>query len=771
MFDNVNECIEYVKKQSILFYSIANNKQKLYEEINKLKESSDLNKLLEFYKNHIGPLNILRLVVLEKLKEGILITEDIVREIKDKFNNKDLEYFKKYVTQDILDSVANHKTTKGEDPFKSWKDSFRIFYVYFFNLKKEQIDYCLKKIGKKLIEDLNLTNYEIQLVNFDGVQHQGLDRCSLCLFPKELEEYKYAFQFSLDITNNQLFAGTYKGKEVTNKNFENNRNECFDYSTILQTLKQYSSQIIDLNNSLIESKKQKQSLFEKEKQDTKGLDNGEKINNKSKLPLNQILYGPPGTGKTYNTVIKAMEIIDSPNKYDNIDDTKYKELKDRFNKLKESGQIEFITFHQSYSYEEFIEGIKPYIPKDNWINSNETSNDDLDEVKYIGKNGIFKNICENAKKLILKNVKLNLKEDPKIWKVSLEHTGDNETRKECMQNNHIRIGWDDYGEVITDETIFRNGGKNVLNAFINKMEKGDIVLSCYSEKTIDAIGIIEGDYEWHDKYPEYKRLRKVNWLIKGLNHNILDINKGIKFTLGTVYQLNNISLKDILDIINSNKKKIVDYEINNKPYVIIIDEINRGNISKIFGELITLIEEDKREQMSVKLPYSQDFFTVPKNLYIIGTMNTSDRSIASVDIALRRRFKFIEMMPQKNLVADFDIEFNKVFENLNNKIRILLDRDHQIGHSYFINTKYNDENGNNNIETLKNIWFDEILPLLNEYFYNDWDKLNLIVPGFITEVNVPKSLQNEYDKSYEFKTIDDFKDNNDFKNALLKILE
>lgn len=209
-----------------------------------------------------------------------------------------------------------------------------------------------------------------------------------------------------------------------------------------------------------------------------------------------------------------------------------------------------------------------------------------------------------------------------------------------------------------------------------------------------------------------------------------------------------------------NNYNLVSENTALKPHVLIIDEINRGNISKIFGELITLIEDDKRENLSVKLPYSQESFTVPKNLYIIGTMNTSDRSIASIDIALRRRFKFVEMMPQKELVADFGIRFADIFENLNTKIKILLDRDHQIGHSYFIKTKYE----NAGIDELKTIWFSEILPLLNEYFYCDWEKLKLVVPGFIKKLDVPGVLKNECDDSiYEFKTLDEIED---FEKAL-----
>ena len=184
----------------------------------------------------------------------------------------------------------------------------------------------------------------------------------------------------------------------------------------------------------------------------------------------------------------------------------------------------------------------------------------------------------------------------------------------------------------------------------------------------------------------------------------------------------------------------------NNNYVIIIDEINRGNISKIFGELITLIEDDKRitpngeygfentklegNQLLATLPYSQKKFGVPKNLYIIGTMNTSDRSIASIDIALRRRFKFVEMMPKHEKLVDKNnqpltvdgINLQNILKTLNDRISYLLDRDHQIGHSYFMNwTNYDD------ITTFKDVWFDSILPLLNEYFYSDWDKLQAIL--------------------------------------------
>lgn len=167
-------------------------------------------------------------------------------------------------------------------------------------------------------------------------------------------------------------------------------------------------------------------------------------------------------------------------------------------------------------------------------------------------------------------------------------------------------------------------------------------------------------------------------------------------------------------------------------YVLIIDEINRGNISKIFGELITLIEESKRadqlEELSVTLPYSNEQFSVPNNLYIIGTMNSSDRSLTSVDIALRRRFDFIEMMPEPNVLKDIqitdykDINVKAILETMNKRIQVLLDRDHCIGHAYFISLK-NDAS----LEKLMKIFEKKIIPLLQEYFFDDWGKINLVL--------------------------------------------
>ena len=296
-----------------------------------------------------------------------------------------------------------------------------------------------------------------------------------------------------------------------------------------------------------------------------------------KHPLNQILYGPPGTGKTWNTVNHAWAIIERKPVDDYQKDDKAREgIKERFDELKKAGQIEMVTFHQNYTYEDFIEGIRPVLSE----KTEDGEQGDKGDIKYELSEGILKRIANQA----------------------------------------------------------------------------------------------EGDSE--------------------------------------------------------NK------------YVLIIDEINRGNIAKIFGELITLIEKSKRlgndDAATTVLPYSQEPFGVPNNLYIIGTMNTADRSIALLDTALRRRFDFVEMMPDpKHSSINTDIKgvnCQELLEKINECIRFLHDRDHQIGHTYFLNVTDMDSL----VETFKN----RIIPLLQEYFYDNWEKIDLVLNknGFIVEDKASKNL-------------------------------
>lgn len=259
--------------------------------------------------------------------------------------------------------------------------------------------------------------------------------------------------------------------------------------------------------------------------------------------LNMIFYGVPGTGKTFSTTSYAVAICNNKNLDDNPN---YDEIKQEYDKFKAEGRIKFVTFHQSYGYEDFIEGIKPLV-------------DERGNITYKVTAGVFKEFCDTA-----------------------------------------------------------------------------------------------------------RARRNVN-------------------------------------------------------FVFIIDEINRGNVSKIFGELITLIEDDKRGELSATLPYSQEEFTVPQNVYLIGTMNTADRSIALLDTALRRRFSFVEMMPRPELLSDNidGVNLQKLLDTLNTRIETHLDREHTIGHAYFINCK--------TIADIAAAFRNKIIPLLQEYFFDDYAQIQEVL--------------------------------------------
>jgi GTPase subunit of restriction endonuclease len=436
---------------------------------------------------------------------------------------------------------------------------------------------------------------------------------------------------------------------------------------------------------------------------------------------NVVLYGAPGTGKTYDVPEFAVRLCDPAFM---AAEPSREEIVSRYNQLKREKRIAFTTFHQSLDYEDWIEGLRPFVNENN-------------QVTYEIESGIFKKLCEEAERPVVKDKQVGISDNAVVWKVSLAGTGDNNVRRECMENNHIRIGWDGYGPVISDETdwsVYNGEGKQILDAYINKMKIGDIVMSCYSSQTIDAIGVVAGEYEFEDKFPNYKRVRRVNWLVKNINENIVEMNDGKTMTLGTVYRLNSITLdnvKSILEKYDTSSKM----EENDKAYVMVIDELNRGNVSKVFGELITLLEADKRKGRinaeSVVLPYSKKGFHIPNNVYLIATMNTADRSLGSLDYAIRRRFAFIAEKPFGLEVEGFDEDlfekvsrlFVKNFDEYKESgwdqtmklepADTLSDEykpeDVWIGHSYFL---MQDEEGEDNTS---NRLLYEIIPLLEEY--------------------------------------------------------
>ena len=471
-----------------------------------------------------------------------------------------LERFKGYIGNEQIELIPSNKPYTYED---------------------------FKKTCKKVNDDEYNNNYILIIENIDK-------RDKLEIFGEDYSELEKRIfnKEESKIPKNLYILGTINtfanSKDFLNVEFFNNFNfiEMYSKDEIIENIGEIDKEIEEL-------------FAIKEKDDN------------FKFPLNTILYGPPGTGKTYNSILYSLGIATKNegiiNRIKNNTETISDEKINEFNDLKKQGQIEFITFHQSYSYEDFVEGIRPTLTiKDNEIKAN---SEDKKDLKYTIHSGIFKNICERAK------------------------------------NNQ------------------------------------------------------------------------------------------------------------------------------DKNYVLIIDEINRGNISKIFGELITLLEPTKRlgefEELKIRLPYSGEEFGVPKNLYILGTMNTADRSIALLDIALRRRFNFIEMPPKYNLLNSINIEtigteskntenteiidLKKLLEAINTRIEFLLDKDHLIGHSYFINIK--------SFEDLKEIFRNSIIPLLQEYFYDDFEKIREVLnigdnnDSFIIKKEIPQNFSDTLKTRFQNKPV------------------
>jgi len=568
------------------------------------------------------------------------------------------------------------------------------------------------------------------------------------------------------------------------------------------------------------------------------------------VSLNQILYGPPGTGKTYHTINRAIEII-NPN-FDFNQDRKI--IKKEFDQLIDSGQIVFTTFHQSMSYEDFVEGIKPETTSDNKIVYNITPGilkSFVDDIVYAEEpedslSEIFEDIYDIYKNDLSEKSEIEL-ETPikkKKFKVFLNSAGSSvakpntevgtemvitkEMLKDYIINGVIR-DWKPYTVAISKhlKKNFANGSFPDLKDNTNNIyqQVGKVNSTIWLQLERDT-------YSKKSKAFASPKTIKLDFFApsKSKQKALKDLNEGDVYSTnsGTIVCLNKVVGSNeywVLDHSNDTKfekwhkckiqinepNKEVDIvgkaefnlEFNGsnpsvsseKKYVLIIDEINRGNVSSIFGELITLIEEDKRigadEELKVVLPYSKDkesMFGVPSNLHIIGTMNTADRSVEALDTALRRRFVFKEMLPQPELLspsamycrllwkyhdveweeekfkepetqlfdflgADEELRTNleerkkiwgnmknekdlenisyfdeysfsgynlqEILETINKRIEVLLDKDHLIGHSYFINITTESD--------LKLAFSKQIIPLLQEYFFGDYGKIALVL--------------------------------------------
>ncbi|RDU70946.1 AAA family ATPase [Helicobacter brantae] len=449
-------------------------------------------------------------------------------------------------------------------------------------------------------------------------------------------------------------------------------------------------------------------------------------------PLNQILYGSPATGKTYNTIDRALEILVRHDKDLRLPSKNNREArKQLFEEYKAKERIEFVTFHQSYGYEEFVEGIKPITDKNG-------------DISYEVTNGIFKELCRKAQEPILTNQKL-VKELEEAY------------------NNFVSQLYVYPTSLLSPKYIDERPTKSSLEGLIGNGEKIGTSKSGTDKAKFyyltDSSGTIRvlADTEKPSPIP------------LSCNEFIYSYCRGLKGTRFSYYSVFDEILNDFRLKREDIQKELAGQIQNTQPYILIIDEINRGNISKIFGELITLIEPSKRigasEELKVKLPYSgtsdEPLFGVPSNLYIIGTMNTADRSITSLDTALRRRFEFVEMMPKPSElegleVQGTDIELGKMLEQINKRIEFLYDREKTIGHAFFL-SECKEGESSITLEQLKGIFQNKIIPLLQEYFYNDYALIQAVL-------NSNRMIEKKEEKTGKLFAIDSLVNELDLEN-------
>lgn len=455
-------------------------------------------------------------------------------------------------------------------------------------------------------------------------------------------------------------------------------------------------------------------------------------------PTNLIFYGPPGTGKTYRTALEAVRLCDGDTPEDRGD------LMRRYGELELEGRIGFVTFHQSFSYEDFVEGLRP-----------ETAASEISGAagfRLEPRKGVFREMAALADQARLaaaapqRAAGLDLT-GRRFWKMGLGAIGtEDHIYDEAIAGAHVVLGWGgdvDWSDPAYDDiaavrakwaevgpTDSKPSNVSQLHPFRSEMKKGDIIIVPYGNSAFRAIGEVTGDYAFVPSADgEYNHRRAVKWLLVLDKPLPLDSIVEGDFTMRTLYPIHprRIRIEAVSRLLGVAGDAEAGAPGVMPSFVLVIDEINRANISKVFGELITLLEADKRlgmeNEIRVKLPYSGETFGVPANLHLIGTMNTADRSIALLDTALRRRFTFEEIMPQPDLLKPATrrtgVDLVSVLRTMNERIEYLFDREHQVGHAFFMTCEHRHD--------VDAVMRDRVIPLLQEYFFEDWSRLAMVL--------------------------------------------
>ena len=654
--------ISQLKELATKFNAYLNGDTELFTEVNQLDQAT-ISSLQEKYEDDAQkgkrPVNLLRYIILHTLEQSEPLTSESLKRLKEQLENRELYHFD-FLTEDAKDNFRQYpQKTKGF--FVNWKNPGSILFPFLYtDALKQEVNNTLDEILDNIISQLSLENVNRHKVDFSGPQHYGSGRVWGAVFPEEKPSHQAAYQLFFSLSHNGLEGGLYAGDRIPNSLNIDQR----EHFTSVDNLISFLSDRVDTWKGL-------NARDTQEKEPHRQLE-------QFRVPLNQIFYGPPGTGKTYHTVSEAVRIVEELSEVEfEAEYADRGKLKKIFESYVSKGQIAFTTFHQSMGYEDFVEGIKPETVKQ--------SNGDT-QVTYEVQPGIFKRLSQNAEgyQASRKGIQETTKhsrfanedwEKAIFYKMSLGNN-EEEIYRYCIENNQVALGYGqdfDYTDANSYEAISKIIKENNLDTYNAKainffkldMKIGNYVIVPGGSDRFRAIGKIKSDYHYN---PEteigYNHFREVDWLLKDVDLPISEVYPN-KLTPPAIKKLNQDLIKlSFFEQFRAKKEtsemliqedKEISSELVKRNYVLIIDEINRGNVSQIFGELITLLEEDKRkgnkEELSAVLPYSQEPFGIPNNLYLIGTMNTADRSVEALDTALRRRFTFREMTPQPDLLS------------------------------------------------------------------------------------------------------------------------